>query len=171
MIIEFASEPNFSANSRSSPATHVRWAFFLAISAYVQNTPPPESNRPKGRGVFCGIVVAQEIFTMTSDQARQRAERNFKREERAQDGRKAMIEYEAQAVATRKKTARLKALRLAKEAQAQTDEPPAKQTKRRTARHEKWQLFELRSSTLELRCGLSPATHVCGAFYIHLQPR
>jgi hypothetical protein len=49
---------------------------------------------------------------MTSDQARQRAERNFKREERAQDGRKAMIEYEAQAVATRKKTARLKALRL-----------------------------------------------------------
>ena len=55
---------------------------------------------------------------MTSDQARQRAERNFKREERAQDGRKAMIEYEAQAAATRKKTARLKALRLAKEAQA-----------------------------------------------------
>ena len=68
---------------------------------------------------------------MTSDQDRQRAERSFKREERAQDGRKAMIEYEAQAVATRKKTARLKALRLAKEAQARTDEPPAKQTKRR----------------------------------------
>jgi hypothetical protein len=73
---------------------------------------------------------------MTSDQARQRAERNFKREERVQDGRKAMIEYEAQAVATRKKTARLKALRLAKEAQAQTDEPPAKLTKRRTARRD-----------------------------------
>ena len=70
---------------------------------------------------------------MNSDQARERAERNFKKEERAQDGRKAMIEYEAQAVATRKKTARLKALRLAKEAQAQTDEPPAKQTKGRSA--------------------------------------
>ena len=71
---------------------------------------------------------------MTLDQARQRAERNFKREERVKDGRNAMIEYEAQAVATRKKTAHLKALRLAKEAeaQAQTDEPPAKQTKRRT---------------------------------------
>ena len=68
---------------------------------------------------------------MTSDQAQQRAERNFKRDERVQDGRKAMIEYEAQAVATRKKTERLKALRLAKEAQAQTDEPPAKVTKRR----------------------------------------
>jgi hypothetical protein len=76
---------------------------------------------------------------MTSDQAQQRAERNFKREERAQDGRKAMIEYEAQAVATRKKTARLKALRLAKEAQAQTDEPPAKLTKRRTTRRDKQQ--------------------------------
>jgi hypothetical protein len=74
---------------------------------------------------------------MTSDQARQRAERNFKREERAQDGRKAMIEYEAQAVATRKKTARLKALRLAKEAQVQTDDPPAKPSKRRPARREK----------------------------------
>ena len=71
---------------------------------------------------------------MTSDQARQRAERNFKREERAQGGRKAMIEYEAQAVATRKKTARLKALRLAKEAQVQTDDPPAKPSKRRPAR-------------------------------------
>ena len=69
---------------------------------------------------------------MTLDQARQRAERNFKREERAQDGRKAMIEYEAQAVATRKKTTHLKALRLAREAEAQNQAPPAKQTKRRT---------------------------------------
>ena len=68
---------------------------------------------------------------MTLDQARQRAERNFKREERAQDGRKAMIEYEAQAVATRKKTARLKELRLAMEAQARNEEPPAKPAKRR----------------------------------------
>jgi len=68
---------------------------------------------------------------MTSDQARQRAERNFKQEERRRDGRVAMIEYEAQAVATRKKTERLKGLRLAKEAHALTDEPPAKQTKRR----------------------------------------
>jgi hypothetical protein len=74
---------------------------------------------------------------MTSDQARQRAERNFKREERAQDGRKAMIEYEAQAVATRKKTARLKALRLAKEAQARDEPPPPKLTERRPTRRDK----------------------------------
>ncbi len=68
---------------------------------------------------------------MTSDQARQRAERNFKKEECAQDGRKAMIEYEAQARAIREKIAPLKALRLAKEAQAQTEAPPAKQSIRR----------------------------------------
>ena len=60
---------------------------------------------------------------MNSEQARQQAEKRFKQEERARDGRKAMIEYEAEAVATRKKTARLKALRLAKE--AQRSEPPA----------------------------------------------
>jgi len=51
---------------------------------------------------------------MNSDQAQQRAERNLKKEERAQDGRKAMTEYEIQARATREKTARLKALRLAR---------------------------------------------------------
>jgi hypothetical protein len=51
---------------------------------------------------------------MTSDRARQRAERSFKKEERTQDGRKAMTEYEVQGRATREKTERLKALRLAK---------------------------------------------------------
>jgi hypothetical protein len=55
---------------------------------------------------------------MNSDKARQRAEKIFKKEQRAQDGRKAMIEYESQALATREKTARLKELRLAKEAAA-----------------------------------------------------
>jgi hypothetical protein len=38
---------------------------------------------------------------------------------RARDARKAMTEYETQALAVREKTERLKALRLAKEAQAQ----------------------------------------------------
>jgi hypothetical protein len=69
---------------------------------------------------------------MISDQDQQRAEKRFKQEERARDGRKAMTEYETQARATRAKTERLKALRLAKEAQVQAEEPPAKPTKRRT---------------------------------------
>jgi len=57
---------------------------------------------------------------MTSDQARQRAEKLFKKEERARDGSVAMIEYQAEAIATREKTARLRTLRLAKEAQARS---------------------------------------------------
>jgi hypothetical protein len=57
---------------------------------------------------------------MNSDAARERAEKNFKKEERAQDGRRAMIEYEFQALATREKIVRLKELRLAKEAQARS---------------------------------------------------
>jgi hypothetical protein len=57
---------------------------------------------------------------MTSDEARQQAERIFKKEERARDGSAAMIEYQTDAIATREKTARLKELRLAKEAQARS---------------------------------------------------
>jgi hypothetical protein len=58
---------------------------------------------------------------MTSGQARQRAERIFIREVRAEDGRKAMSEYEVQARDMREKTARLKALRLAKDAAAKAN--------------------------------------------------
>jgi hypothetical protein len=65
---------------------------------------------------ICGIFASEETFTVNSDQARQRAERSFKKEERAQDARAAVTEYETEARATREKTARLKALRLAKEA-------------------------------------------------------
>jgi hypothetical protein len=70
---------------------------------------------------FFGFVAAQETFVMTLDQARQPAEIRFKQEERVQNGRKAMTEYEAEVLAIREKTARLKALRLAKEAEAQND--------------------------------------------------
>jgi hypothetical protein len=63
---------------------------------------------------------------LSSDEARQRAEKSFKQEARALDGRKAMTEYEAQVLAIRKKTARLRELRLAKEAQAQNEEPAPK---------------------------------------------
>ena len=51
-----------------------------------------------------------------SGQNRKRAEAAFKKEERARDGAKAMTEYEANTHAIREKTARLRALRLAKQA-------------------------------------------------------
>ena len=69
--------------------------------------------------ISCGNA-AQEKIVMNSDKARERAERLFRKEERAQDGRKAMMEYESEALATREKIARLRALRLAKEALARS---------------------------------------------------
>jgi hypothetical protein len=45
-----------------------------------------------------------------------RAEASFKKEERAREGAKAMREYEAEGHAVRERTARLRSLRLAKEA-------------------------------------------------------
>jgi hypothetical protein len=45
-----------------------------------------------------------------------RAEKQFKKEERATEGAKAMSEYKAEVEAERAKTERLRALRLAKEA-------------------------------------------------------
>jgi hypothetical protein len=62
-----------------------------------------------------------------------RASANFKKEERAKDGRKAMGDYEADGRAVRAKTERLRALRLAKEA-ADNNEAvamPVKQAKPR----------------------------------------
>jgi hypothetical protein len=51
-----------------------------------------------------------------SDEARSRAEASFKKEERAKEGAKAMMEYQANNRMIREKTERLRALRLAKEA-------------------------------------------------------
>jgi len=54
--------------------------------------------------------------TLTPDAARARAEANFKKEERAKEGAKAMLEYQHNSRLVREKTAKLRALRLAKEA-------------------------------------------------------
>ncbi len=81
---------------------------------------------------------------MNSDQARQRAEKSFRQRKRARHGRAAMTEYEAQAVVIREKTARLKALRLAKEAQAQNEDRPVQPTKRRSARRKQINRFVYR---------------------------
>jgi len=63
------------------------------------------------------------ILTTKSDEARARADANFRKEERAKAGAKAMMEYQANSQVIREKTERLKALRLAKEAadKARTD--------------------------------------------------
>ena len=53
---------------------------------------------------------------MNSDKARKWAEASFKKEERDRDGAKAALEYRIEGHAVREKTARLKVLRLDKEA-------------------------------------------------------
>jgi hypothetical protein len=53
---------------------------------------------------------------MNSNQAHDRAEALFKKEQRLRDGQEAMVEYEAELRATHEKTARLRALRLARDA-------------------------------------------------------
>jgi hypothetical protein len=64
-----------------------------------------------------------------STDVRARAEASFRKEERAKDGAKAMMEYQANGKALREKTERLKALRLAKEAADKTAKPADKAAK------------------------------------------
>ena len=57
-----------------------------------------------------------DIVTNSKEALKKRADARFKKDERAREGTKAMLEYEAEGRAVREKTARLRALRLDKEA-------------------------------------------------------
>jgi hypothetical protein len=59
-----------------------------------------------------------------ADQKSDAANAQFKKLQRAADGRKAMSEYETEVAAIAAKTARLRALRLAKEAEEAANPPP-----------------------------------------------
>jgi hypothetical protein len=61
-------------------------------------------------------ILATRASEAQSSEARARAEANFKKEERAKEGAKAMMEYQANGKIVRERMAKLKALRLAKEA-------------------------------------------------------
>ncbi len=65
---------------------------------------------------ICRCTEKETTLTTGSNEARARAEASFRKEERAKDGAKAMMDYQASARMVREKTERLKALRLAKEA-------------------------------------------------------
>ena len=67
---------------------------------------------------------------MKSGDARVRAEASFRKEERAKRRAKALMEYHANNRAIREKTARLKALRLAKEAADKERELAGKHVRR-----------------------------------------
>jgi hypothetical protein len=81
---------------------------------------------------FC-LGAAEREMTLTSDSEevlRKRAEANFRKEERAKDGKKNMSDYEAQGRAVAANTVRLRALRLAKEAAEKIEEVAKKPLKR-----------------------------------------
>jgi uncharacterized protein involved in exopolysaccharide biosynthesis len=70
--------------------------------------------------------LATKASEARSSEAKARAEASFRKEERAKDGAKAMMEYQANSRVIREKMARLKALRLAKEAAEKVPEPAGK---------------------------------------------
>jgi hypothetical protein len=61
-------------------------------------------------------LTEEEMTLASSNDTQKRIEARFKRDERAQDGAQAMLEYLAEGRAVREKTARLRVLRLAAEA-------------------------------------------------------
>lgn len=54
---------------------------------------------------------------MANDANKNAANKQFKKQRQAEEGKRAMLDYETAAAATRAKTARLRALRLARDAQ------------------------------------------------------
>jgi hypothetical protein len=73
----------------------------------------------------------------SDDALKKRAEAGFRKEERTKDGKKGAADYEAASRAVAAKTARLRALRLAKEAADQAQEaanPVKPATNKRTVR-------------------------------------
>lgn len=68
-----------------------------------------------------GVVSEQtrrkgDIVKNSKEALKKQADARFKKDERVREGTKAMLEYEAEGRAVREKTARLRALRLDKEA-------------------------------------------------------
>lgn len=63
---------------------------------------------------------------MSDNSKKDEAQRQFNKLQKAEDGKKAMSEYEAEAAAIRAKTERLRALRLARDAAVETAPASAK---------------------------------------------
>ncbi len=71
---------------------------------------------------------------MADDPKKNAANKEFKKARQAEDGKRAMTEYENAAIASRAKTARLKALRLARDAQEAADAAAAPPVKKKAAK-------------------------------------
>jgi|SRR6266568_1128403 len=77
----------------------------------------PSGRRLRARGCTLSPTGKEITLANNSKEARDKAEANAKKQEqRAREGAKAMADYEAEGRAVRERTAKLKSLRLAKEA-------------------------------------------------------
>src|SRR5262249_27178484 len=84
-----------------------------------------------------GLLPRSYYMSTSIDMARARAEAQFKKkEQQARDGEQARVEYDAQQQAIRENTARLRALRLARDAARQTVLPTKNMVGKRTGRGE-----------------------------------
>src|SRR5499426_639029 len=72
--------------------------------------------RPRSSRALHGVP----IVSVNTDETRRRAETLFKKEQQLREAQQAMAEYQAELQATREKTARLRALRLARDAANQS---------------------------------------------------
>jgi hypothetical protein len=114
------------ANGKYCPATYVRGAFFLSFRAYIYRAwtlwsricaPVAASINAAMKGVVSEQTRRKGDIVKNSKEAlKKQADARFKKDERVREGTKAMLEYEAEGRAVREKTARLRALRLDKEA-------------------------------------------------------
>jgi hypothetical protein len=94
----------------------------------------------------------------TSTANRERANAAFKRkEEMARQGEKAMAEYEANAEAVRQKSAKLKALRIAKETADKDAEPAKKKTGAKKTAAKKAPAKKASAPSKKAKADLSPS--------------
>ena len=75
--------------------------------------PQRQASRSK---ILSGAFARSSVLSMNTDEAHRRAEALFKKEQQSHEAQQAMTEYKAELQAMREKTARLRALRLARDA-------------------------------------------------------
>ena len=84
-----------------------------------------------------GLDISAMEAAVADDPKKNAANKEFKKARQAEDGKRAMTEYENSAIASRAKTARLKALRLARDAElaaAAAAAPPVPPKKKKAAK-------------------------------------
>ena len=96
-----------------------KWVAFIPLKRFGNDISAPVA--ASINTAMKGVVSEQtrrkgDIVTNSMEALKKRADASFKKDERVREGTKAMLDYEAEGRAVREKTARLRALRLDKEA-------------------------------------------------------